>query len=193
MVTDHIHVDRFYEVCPLWKPESIVPCLNFLNIQKLSGWTNSLHAVPSLRNHTTMYMHVPLSAIQANIFARGRMVVGGCMSRKIGDGVTAFVFCGTWAAITRGAHHRTVHPDFARASSIFPPIDPFLKTFLEPGRIGAFGKVGAAFMNFTILSETKGSKGITLDGKRMEVFENDPEFLKYAILNTKITSSQQIA
>lgn len=45
MVTDHIHDDRFYEVCPLWKPESIVPC-----------------------------------------------------------------------------------PDFARASSIFPPIDPFLKT-----------------------------------------------------------------
>jgi hypothetical protein len=68
---------------------------------------------------------------------------------------------------------------------------------LEPGRIGAFGKVGAAFMNFTILIETKGSKGIgawiTLDGKRMEVLENDPEFLKYAILNTKITSSQQIA
>jgi hypothetical protein len=68
---------------------------------------------------------------------------------------------------------------------------------LEPGRIGAFGKVGAAFMNFTILIETKGSKGIgawiTLDGKRMEVLENDPEFPKYAILNTKITSSQQIA
>nr|TKS18686.1 hypothetical protein D5086_0000003550 [Populus alba] len=87
-------------------------------------------------------VHVPLSAFQANIFARGRMVVGGCMSRKIGDGVTAFVFCGTWAAITRGAHHRTVHPDFARASSIFPPIDPFLKTcystverwWLLPGR-----------------------------------------------------------
>lgn len=50
------------------------------------------------------------------------------VSRKIGDEVKAFIFCGTWAAITRGAHDRTVHPDIARASSIFPPIDHFLKT-----------------------------------------------------------------
>jgi hypothetical protein len=38
----------------------------------------------------------------------------------------------------------------------------------------AFVKVGAAFMNFTILIETKGSKGIgariTLDGKGKEVY-----------------------
>lgn len=56
------------------------------------------------------------------------MVVGGCMYlARLGMGVKAFIFCGTWAAITRGAHDRTVHPDFARALSIFPPIDPFLK------------------------------------------------------------------
>ncbi|KAL9359053.1 hypothetical protein Peur_047176 [Populus x canadensis] len=203
---------------------------------------------------------------------------------QIGDGVKAFIFCGTWAAITRGAHDRTVHPDFARASSIFPPIDPFLKhegkhvtrrSLLDHKSLGtpkhmakgnreaapssvaavlaatgssrpsilrqamnmqrrtqssllngasgnivccatafataemfiglhklsntlseaiakldddcekstkerkefkdwAFVKVGAAFMNFTILIETKGSKGIgariTLDGKGKEVY-----------------------
>ncbi|CAK7325404.1 unnamed protein product [Dovyalis caffra] len=60
-----------------------------------------------------------------------------------------------------------------------------------PVWLGAFGKVGPAFMNFATLVEAKWSEGsleawINLDEKRMAILAQDPEFLAYASPNPKI-------
>ncbi|XWS56394.1 hypothetical protein CRYUN_Cryun09bG0081700 [Craigia yunnanensis] len=61
-----------------------------------------------------------------------------------------------------------------------------------PCSLALFGKVGPKFRNLTVFVETKCGKGIeawmTLDEKRMSVLEKDPEFLKFASPNLKISS-----
>ncbi|OMO54254.1 Transferase [Corchorus olitorius] len=62
----------------------------------------------------------------------------------------------------------------------------------NPTWFALFGKVGSAFRNHTVFVETKCGKGIeawiTLDEERMLVLEKDPEFLKFASPNLKISS-----
>ena len=63
----------------------------------------------------------------------------------------------------------------------------------KPFWVGIMGKVGPAFRNLIIFSETPWGDGIeawvTLEEKEMAVLENDPEFLACASLNPSISIS----
>ncbi|XP_030929456.1 stemmadenine O-acetyltransferase-like [Quercus lobata] len=60
----------------------------------------------------------------------------------------------------------------------------------KPFWIGIMGKVGSAFRNLIMFSETPCGIGIeawvTMDEKEMAILENDPEFLAFASLNPSI-------
>uniref|UniRef100_A0A7N2MDQ3 Uncharacterized protein n=1 Tax=Quercus lobata TaxID=97700 RepID=A0A7N2MDQ3_QUELO len=63
----------------------------------------------------------------------------------------------------------------------------------KPFWVGIMGKVGPAFRNLIIFSETPWGIGIeawvTMDEKEMAILENDPEFLAFASLNPSISIS----
>ena len=63
----------------------------------------------------------------------------------------------------------------------------------KPFWVGIMGKVGPAFRNLIIFSETPWGIGIeawvTMDAKEMAILENDPEFLAFASLNPSISIS----
>ncbi|CAI0410925.1 unnamed protein product [Linum tenue] len=63
----------------------------------------------------------------------------------------------------------------------------------KPAWVTVMGKVGRAFRNLTVLVDsTDGSDGIeawvTLDEKRMDVLERDPNFLAFACPNPRISN-----
>ena len=63
----------------------------------------------------------------------------------------------------------------------------------NPFWVGIMGKVGPAFRNLIIFSETPWGDGteawVTLEEKEMAILENDPEFLASASLNPRISIS----
>lgn len=58
-----------------------------------------------------------LAMIQVNIFNRGGIAIGVCLSHKIADGVSISAFLKAWAAIARGCFEE--YPSF-EAKSLFP-------------------------------------------------------------------------
>lgn len=61
--------------------------------------------------------------VQLNIFECGAIAIGSCISHKIADGLSSFMFLKSWAAIARGEHwsdHMQVRPRF-EAATLFPP------------------------------------------------------------------------
>ncbi|KAM6589538.1 hypothetical protein CsatA_012143 [Cannabis sativa] len=65
-----------------------------------------------------------LFGIQLNIFNCGSIAIGSCISHKIADGLSFFMFLKKWAAIARGdddEHNQAAcRPQF-EAASLFPP------------------------------------------------------------------------
>ncbi|OWM89723.1 hypothetical protein CDL15_Pgr024471 [Punica granatum] len=59
--------------------------------------------------------------VQFNVFEYGGIAVGICLSHKVADGLSVFVFVRTWAAICRGEVN-VVSPEFLSAT-LFPPKD----------------------------------------------------------------------
>ncbi|OWM89721.1 hypothetical protein CDL15_Pgr024469 [Punica granatum] len=59
--------------------------------------------------------------VQFNVFECGGIAVGICLSHKVADGLSVFVFIRTWAAICRGEVN-VVSPEFLSAT-LFPPKD----------------------------------------------------------------------
>ncbi|KAK8657382.1 hypothetical protein V6N13_035623 [Hibiscus sabdariffa] len=65
--------------------------------------------------------HEVLLGIQFNVFDCGGIGIGVCVSHKIGDALSFFLFVKTWAAIARG-ETKFIGPEFESAS-LFPPQD----------------------------------------------------------------------
>ncbi|KAL5552670.1 hypothetical protein UlMin_040071 [Ulmus minor] len=57
--------------------------------------------------------------IQLNIFECGGIAIGSCISHKVADGLSSFMFLKSWAATARG-DLQMVHPQFVSAT-LFPP------------------------------------------------------------------------
>ncbi|PON64741.1 Transferase [Parasponia andersonii] len=57
--------------------------------------------------------------VQLNIFECGAIAIGSCISHKIADGLSSFMFLKSWAAIARGDHMQA-RPQF-EAAKLFPP------------------------------------------------------------------------
>ncbi|KAL5553992.1 hypothetical protein UlMin_041393 [Ulmus minor] len=57
--------------------------------------------------------------IQLNIFECGGIAIGSCISHKVADGLSSFMFLKSWAATARG-DLQMVHPQFVSAI-LFPP------------------------------------------------------------------------
>ncbi|KAG6759085.1 hypothetical protein POTOM_035552 [Populus tomentosa] len=60
--------------------------------------------------------------IQYNIFECGGIVIGLCISHKVGDASSLFTFIKYWAATARGEADHISRPDFISAT-LFPPIN----------------------------------------------------------------------
>ncbi|KAJ6721986.1 F21J9.9 [Salix viminalis] len=60
--------------------------------------------------------------IQYNIFECGGIVVGLCISHKIGDALSLLTFIKSWAATSRGEEDHIMRPEFISAT-LFPPIN----------------------------------------------------------------------
>ena len=61
--------------------------------------------------------------VQLNIFECGAIAIGSCISHKIADGLSTFMFLKSWAEIARGDHesvHMQARPQF-QAATLFPP------------------------------------------------------------------------
>ncbi|KAL6188158.1 hypothetical protein ACLB2K_039551 [Fragaria x ananassa] len=72
--------------------------------------------------------------IQLNIFECGGFAIGQCVSHKLADGSSYFMFSKTWAAIARGvsgdhSHAEINRPEFISAN-LFPPKD--LNGYIDP-------------------------------------------------------------
>lgn len=59
--------------------------------------------------------------VQLNVFDCGGVGIGVCISHKLGDGFSLFIFIKAWTAIARGEEN-VVAPEFVSAS-LFPPKD----------------------------------------------------------------------
>ncbi|KAJ6719714.1 ANTHRANILATE N-BENZOYLTRANSFERASE [Salix purpurea] len=60
--------------------------------------------------------------IQYNIFECGGIVIGLCISHKIGDALSLLTFIKSWAATSRGEEDHIMRPEFISAT-LFPPIN----------------------------------------------------------------------
>ncbi|KAF9673384.1 hypothetical protein SADUNF_Sadunf10G0018500 [Salix dunnii] len=60
--------------------------------------------------------------VQYNIFECGGIVVGLCISHKIGDALSLLTFVKSWAATSRGEADQIMRPEFISAT-LFPPIN----------------------------------------------------------------------
>ncbi|KAI5352104.1 hypothetical protein L3X38_004995 [Prunus dulcis] len=58
--------------------------------------------------------------VQLNIFPCGGFAIGQCISHKIADGLSYFMFSKIWAAIARGDQANINPPEFV-SSTLFPP------------------------------------------------------------------------
>ncbi|CAB4294794.1 unnamed protein product [Prunus armeniaca] len=58
--------------------------------------------------------------VQLNIFQCGGFAIGQCISHKIADGLSYFMFSKIWAAIARGDQANINPPEFV-SSTLFPP------------------------------------------------------------------------
>ncbi|PQP92084.1 vinorine synthase-like [Prunus yedoensis var. nudiflora] len=58
--------------------------------------------------------------VQLNIFQCGGFAIGQCISHKIADGLSYFMFSKIWAAVARGDQASINPPEFV-SSTLFPP------------------------------------------------------------------------
>ncbi|CAI9091738.1 OLC1v1026842C1 [Oldenlandia corymbosa var. corymbosa] len=72
---------------------------------------------------------IPHVAVKITRFECGGFVVGACLFHKVVDALASCVFLNNWAKLTRG--ETIVEPDFAIASSLFPPRDPLSNDFIR--------------------------------------------------------------
>ncbi|XP_062110563.1 stemmadenine O-acetyltransferase-like [Humulus lupulus] len=60
--------------------------------------------------------------VQLNVFERGGIAIGLCISHMIADALSCTTFIKTWAAIARGEANHIPHPNFVSAK-LFPALD----------------------------------------------------------------------
>ncbi|XP_062112618.1 stemmadenine O-acetyltransferase-like [Humulus lupulus] len=60
--------------------------------------------------------------VQLNVFERGGVALGLCISHQIADALSSIMFIKTWVAIARGEANHLPHPEFVSAK-LFPPLD----------------------------------------------------------------------
>ncbi|CAK7346811.1 unnamed protein product [Dovyalis caffra] len=110
----NFYIDRFDEGVPFVEAQVNCAMSEFFEHPENESLSKLLPCCPFSKEPGD---EASLISFHVNLYSCGRMVTGGCISHQ-------FHFPGMWAAITRGAQNNRVHPDFARASSIFPSIDP---------------------------------------------------------------------
>ncbi|XP_062112597.1 stemmadenine O-acetyltransferase-like [Humulus lupulus] len=60
--------------------------------------------------------------VQLNVFDRGGVALGICISHQIADALSCIFFIKTWMAMARGEANHIAHPEFVSAK-LFPPLD----------------------------------------------------------------------
>ncbi|CAL1374205.1 unnamed protein product [Linum trigynum] len=73
----------------------------------------------------------PVLELQVSVFSCGGIALGWACSHKLIDGSTMRSFLTTFTALLRGQPNDIVSPDFAQASTLFPPRDPSPENFLN--------------------------------------------------------------
>ncbi|CAI0410924.1 unnamed protein product [Linum tenue] len=73
----------------------------------------------------------PVLELQVSVFSCGGIAFGWSLSHKLIDQSTITSFLSTFSALLRGQPNDVVSPDFAQASTLFPPRDPSPENFLN--------------------------------------------------------------
>ncbi|KAJ7964370.1 Vinorine synthase [Quillaja saponaria] len=66
---------------------------------------------------------VPQVAIQVNFFKCGGIAIGMCFLHTLLDGISMFAFLSSWSATSCKSSNENPSPEFATASTLFPPQD----------------------------------------------------------------------